>query len=218
MPGVVSTSGGVEDIEDLVSGAGEGPVERLPNSQVVPHARKGRRKQLLKENGEGDATVCADSFIPGRPVPAQPPLLATVWNPADCLTKMYFQVEDQINIPHCCIKCCHTICCSNQVEAGPIFSRHWIHSVPFWGASLDILGSARFLDFSGHVRCPSSLPKLTRLLTRPFPRQSSYLHVAANKLENSCHQYIPFINCLDFGFTSILVWFIYQIIHFQNLL
>ena len=67
MPGVVSTSGGVEDIEDLVSGAGEGPVERLPNSQVVPHARKGRRKQLLKENGEGDAAVCADSFIPGRP-------------------------------------------------------------------------------------------------------------------------------------------------------
>ena len=53
---------------------------------------------------------------------------------------------------------------SKQVEAGPIFSGHWIPYL-FFRTSPDIIGYSRCPDFSGHVRRPSQLPKLTRLLT-----------------------------------------------------
>ena len=51
-----------------------------------------------------------------------------------------------------------------QVEAGPIFSGHWIPYL-FFRTSPDIIGYSRCPDFSGHVRRPTQLPKLTRLLT-----------------------------------------------------
>ena len=51
-----------------------------------------------------------------------------------------------------------------QVEAGPIFSGHWIPYL-FFRTSPDIIGYWRCPDFSGHVRRPTQLPKLTRLLT-----------------------------------------------------
>ena len=51
----------------------------------------------------------------------------------------------------------------NQVEAGPIFSGHWIPYL-FFRTSPDIIGYSRCPDFSGHVRRPTQLPKLTRLL------------------------------------------------------
>ena len=52
----------------------------------------------------------------------------------------------------------------NQVEAGPIFSGHWIPYL-FFRTSPDIIGYSRCPDFSGHVRRRTQLPKLTRLLT-----------------------------------------------------
>ena len=52
----------------------------------------------------------------------------------------------------------------HQVEAGPIFSGHWIPYL-FFRTSADIIGYSRCPDFSGHVRRPTQLPKLTRLLT-----------------------------------------------------
>ena len=54
--------------------------------------------------------------------------------------------------------------CFYQVEAGPIFSGHWIPYL-FFRTSPDIIGYSRCPDFSGHVRRPTQLPKLTRLLT-----------------------------------------------------
>ena len=51
-----------------------------------------------------------------------------------------------------------------QVEAGPIFSGHWIPYL-FFRTSPDIIGYSRCPDFSGYVRRPTQLPKLTRLLT-----------------------------------------------------
>ena len=48
-----------------------------------------------------------------------------------------------------------------QVEASPIFSRHWI-SYLFFQTSIYIIRYSRCLDFSWHVRCPGLLPKLTR--------------------------------------------------------
>ena len=52
----------------------------------------------------------------------------------------------------------------DQVEAGPIFSGHWIPYL-FFRTSPDIIGYSCCPDFSGHVRRPTQLPKLTRLLT-----------------------------------------------------
>ena len=52
----------------------------------------------------------------------------------------------------------------NQVEAGPIFSGPWIPQL-FFRTSSDFIGYSRCRDFSGHVRRPAQLPKLTRLLT-----------------------------------------------------
>ena len=86
------------------------------------------------------------------------------------------------------------------MEVSVIFSGHWILYL-FFQTNLDILGSARSVDFSGNVRCPSLLLKLTRLQTSAISLaiQSSYMHVTANKLENSCHWYMSFNNRFDFG-------------------
>ena len=53
---------------------------------------------------------------------------------------------------------------SGLVETGPIFSGHRIPYLFFW-TSPDIIGYSRCSDFSGHVRRPAQLPKLTRLFT-----------------------------------------------------
>ena len=89
-------------------------------------------------------------------------------------------------------------CCFYQVEAGPIFSRHWIPYL-FFRTSPDIIRYSRCPDFSGHVRRPTQLPKLTRLLTSAISVPSSYMHVVANKLENNCHRSMSLCNRFDFG-------------------
>ena len=133
-----------------------------------------------------------------------------------CLTRMYFQVEDQIDIPHCCIKCCHTICCFNQVEAGPIFFRHWIQYLFSGQVSL----SSRIYTFSGFFwTCQMS--KLTAevdpiahfCLFRSNPATCMWLQINSKIFTISiCHSSVALI----LEFTSILVWIIYQIIHLQR--
>ena len=73
---------------------------------------------------------------------------------------------------HTCQNCSgfYRSCPLNQVEAGPIFSGHWIPYL-FFQTSPDIIRFSRCPDFSGHVRRPAQL--LTRSLPycslRPFP-------------------------------------------------